>query len=66
MRLKGKGIARLGGYGTGDQIMTIVVETPTKLSDRQRELFEELAELEQSNSNPMSRGFFEKVKDLFQ
>lgn len=66
MRLKGKGIARLGGYGMGDQIMTIVVETPTKLSERQRELFEELAELEQTNSNPMSRGFFEKVKDLFQ
>lgn len=66
MRLKGKGIARLGGYGMGDQIITIVVETPSKLSDRQRELFEELAELEQTKSNPMSRGFFEKVKDLFQ
>ena len=66
MRLKSKGIARLGGYGMGDQIITIVVETPTKLSDRQRELFKELAELEQTKSNPMSRGFFEKVKDLFQ
>ena len=67
MRLKGKGIARLGGYGFGDQIIDIHVETPTKLSGRQRELFEELAELEHSNkANPMSKGFFDKVKDLFQ
>jgi molecular chaperone DnaJ len=66
MRLKAKGIQRLGGYGQGDQIITIVLETPTKLTQEQRELFERLAELEHSKSNPMSRGFFEKVKDLFQ
>ncbi|MBI99936.1 MAG: molecular chaperone DnaJ [Halobacteriovoraceae bacterium] len=65
MRLKGKGIQRLGGYGQGDQIITVVVETPTKLSGEQQELFEKLAHLEDTNS-PMSRGFFEKVKDLFQ
>ncbi|MCP4912656.1 MAG: molecular chaperone DnaJ [Oligoflexia bacterium] len=66
MRLKGKGIQRLGGYGQGDQILTIHVETPTKLSAEQKEIFERLAELEgSSGSNPMSRGFFDKVKDLF-
>ncbi|MBC77077.1 MAG: molecular chaperone DnaJ [Halobacteriovoraceae bacterium] len=65
MRLKGKGIQRLGGYGHGDQIITVIVETPTKLSGEQQELFEKLAQLEDTNS-PMSRGFFEKVKDLFQ
>ncbi|MEX1100145.1 MAG: DnaJ C-terminal domain-containing protein, partial [Bacteriovoracaceae bacterium] len=65
MRLKGKGIQRLGGYGFGDQIITIVVETPAKLSAEQKELFERLSQLEDTNS-PMSRGFFEKVKDLFQ
>lgn len=66
MRLKGKGIQRLGGYGFGDQIITIIVETPTKLSDEQRDLFERLAEVEQTNTNPMSRGFFEKVREFFQ
>ncbi|MCT4642236.1 MAG: molecular chaperone DnaJ [Bacteriovoracaceae bacterium] len=66
MRLKGKGIQRLGGYGQGDQIITISVETPTKLTDEQRKLFEELAALEQTNTNPLSRGFFDKMKDLFQ
>jgi molecular chaperone DnaJ len=65
MRLKGKGIQRLGGYGIGDQIVTVQVETPTKLSSEQKELFHRLAEVEE-NSNPMSRGFFDKVKDLFQ
>lgn len=67
MRLKGKGIQRLGGYGAGDQIITVVVETPTKLSDEQKELFSRLAELEENHkANPMSRGFFEKVREFFQ
>lgn len=66
MRLKGKGIQKLGGYGNGDQIITIAVETPAKLSDAQRELFEKLAEHDAVNSNPMSHGFFDKVKEFFQ
>ncbi len=66
MRLRNKGIAKLGGYGFGDQIINIVVETPTKLTKEQRELFAQLAETEQKSTNPMSKGFFDKVKDLFQ
>lgn len=66
MKLRNKGIAKLGGYGFGDQIITIHVETPTKLSKEQRELFARLSELEQSTTNPMTKGFFEKVKELFQ
>src|SRR5690606_9030743 len=65
MRLKGKGIQKLGGYGLGDQILTIHVETPTKLSAEQRDLFKRLSELD-GDSNPMGRGFFDKVRDLFQ
>jgi molecular chaperone DnaJ len=65
MRLKGKGIQRLGGYGIGDQIVSVHVETPTKITSEQKELFTRLAELDHQ-SNPMSRGFFDKVKDLFQ
>jgi molecular chaperone DnaJ len=66
MRLKNKGIAKLGGYGFGDQIISIHVETPTKLTGEQRELFERLAALEENQSNPMTKGFFDRVKDLFQ
>lgn len=67
MRLKGKGIERLGNYGKGDQIVSIHVETPSKLSSAQRELFEKLSEFDDNkSSNPMSRGFFDKMRDLFQ
>jgi len=66
MRLKSKGIQKLGGYGLGDQIITITVETPTTLTVEQRELFEKLSGLEHTQTNPMSRGFFDKVKNIFQ
>ncbi|MBT3983538.1 MAG: molecular chaperone DnaJ [Bacteriovoracaceae bacterium] len=66
MRLKNKGITRLGGYGSGDQIMSIHVETPSHLSAEHKEIFKSLAELEQKNCNPMSRGFFDRVREIFQ
>lgn len=66
MRLKDKGIKRLGGYGSGDQIIDIHVETPTKLSAEQKDLFRSLSDLEEGSCHPMGKGFFEKVKDLFQ
>ena len=65
MKLRNKGITKLGGYGFGDQIITIHVETPTKLSKEQKDLFARLGELDQ-NSNPMSKGFFDRVRELFQ
>lgn len=66
MKLRNKGITKLGGYGFGDQIIAIHVETPAKLSKEQRELFKQLGELEQNTSNPMTKGFFERVRELFQ
>ena len=66
MRLRGKGIQKIGGYGIGDQIITIHVETPTRLDSKQKELFQNLSEHEgQTQSNPMARNFFDKVKELF-
>lgn len=65
MRLKNKGIARLGSHGLGDQILEIQVETPTKLNSKQEELFKQLSEFDNSASNPIGKGFFEKVRDLF-
>lgn len=66
MKLRNKGITKLGGYGFGDQIITIHVETPAKLSKEQKELFTRLSELEQTTSNPMTKGFFDRVRELFQ
>ncbi len=45
LRLKGKGIVDLHGYGRGDQLIKIIVETPRSLTARQRELLEEFANL---------------------
>lgn len=64
-RLKGKGIPKLQGYGNGDQIIIVNLETPAKLSGEQKELFKKLRELEVSKPDPMGKGFFEKMKDLF-
>ena len=65
MQLKKKGITRLGSYGTGDQIIHIHVETPTSLTAQYRELFSKLSELEHKKCNPMARGFFNRVRDIF-
>jgi molecular chaperone DnaJ len=43
LRIKGKGMPKLGGYGRGNLMIRVNVEVPTNLSPRQRELLEELA-----------------------
>ena len=68
-RLRGKGIPREGGAATvrGDQLVRLMVETPTHLSERQRELLEELAHVAgEARSQPRRRRFLERVKVLFE
>ncbi len=66
LRLKGKGIADLNGYGRGDQHVRLVVETPTNLSKEQRHLLEEFARLSTPETNPQGKSFWGKVKELFE
>ncbi len=61
-RLRGKGVARLRGHGRGDQYTRMTVETPTKLTERERELLRELAGL-RGEAVDEDRGFMKKVKD---
>jgi molecular chaperone DnaJ len=63
-RLKGRGIPDLGGYGRGDQVVRVIVETPRKLSARQRELIEEFARISGEEVHPLSKSFLEKVKSM--
>ena len=63
-RLRGLGVPDLSGYGRGDQVVRLVVETPRKLSARQRELLEEFARISGEEVHPMSKSFLEKVKSL--
>ncbi|MBI5184004.1 MAG: molecular chaperone DnaJ, partial [Nitrospinae bacterium] len=64
-RLKGKGIADLHGSGIGDEVVNVIIETPTRLNPKQRELLEEFARIGGEDVNPLSKSFFSKVKDLF-
>lgn len=60
LRLRGQGMPDLRGYQQGDEIVKLVVETPTKLSRRQRELLEEFAALSNSKNYPTQAEFEEK------
>ncbi len=60
-RLKGKGIPGLHGAGRGDQLVRIRVEVPTHLTERQKELLREFAEI--SGEKIRSRSIFERVRD---
>ena len=63
-RLRGRGIPELHGQGTGDLHVQVTVQTPTKLSAKQKSLLEELAKEGKETLKP-TKGFFEKVKDVF-
>jgi len=64
-RLSGRGVPVLDGRGRGrgDQVVEVVLRTPTGLSAEQRILFEKLAELEGEETE--DRGLFDRVKDIF-
>jgi molecular chaperone DnaJ len=64
-RLRGKGVPDLRGRGRGDELVRVIVETPRKLTARQRELLEEFARTSGDEIHPISKGFFDKVKEMF-
>ncbi len=67
-RLRGKGIKPIRQTSSGDLMCHVVVETPVRLTDRQRELLRELDEINQKDGdkhNPRAKGFMDKVKDFF-
>lgn len=66
-RLRGKGLPIFGGYGKGDQLVTVMVEVPLELSQRQRALLEELsATMDAEGHQPQRHGFLNKLKHLFE
>ena len=64
MRLRGKGMPALRGGGSGDMFIELAVETPVKLTARQRELLKEFDELSEDN-NPQGSSFFKSVKSFW-
>lgn len=65
LRRRGAGMPVLQGRGRGDLVMEIMVETPTKLTPRQKELLRELQETETGEECPESKGFFDKLKEAW-
>lgn len=65
LRMKGKGIPHLHGFGAGDQLVRVIVWTPTRLSEREKRLFEELVQLGGIQPKTGEKKFFKKVKNVF-
>ncbi len=63
LRLRGKGIKDVRGHGRGDQLVTIQVETPTKLTNEQKELLRAFGKARGESHPEEAKGFFERVKD---
>jgi molecular chaperone DnaJ len=65
-KAKGKGVPVLNGRGRGDLHIEVKVQTPAKLTPRQRELLEELRATTSVENKPVSRSLLNKVKEIFQ
>lgn len=67
LRLKGKGIPALNGYGKGDQLIYVNVWTPQKLSAEEKELLRKLEQSGNFQPNPdkSDKGFFERMREFF-
>lgn len=67
LRLRGKGISSINGYGNGDLLVHVNVWTPKELNKEQRDFFESMQGHENFSPKPekSDKSFFEKVKDMF-
>ncbi len=66
LRMKGKGIPRLNGSGQGDQLVRVMVYTPSRISDEERNIMKQLKI--SGNFTPSAeneKSFFKKVREAF-
>jgi molecular chaperone DnaJ len=63
IRQRGAGMPAMNGRGHGDMVIQVEVETPTRLTARQREILEAFRETETGDECPNSKGFFQKLKN---
>lgn len=71
-RLKGKGIPRLKGHGRGDQHVRVTIQTPVRLTEKQKSLLVELGRslskeqlIHRRSEEGKEKGFISKIKDAF-
>ena len=66
IKVKGEGMPKIRSTDKGDLWIEFKVETPIKLNERQREILEEFREIsKEQGCHPQEKGFFDKIKDLF-
>ena len=67
LRLRGKGLPVVNGYGTGDMLVNVNVWIPKKYNKKDEELLQQLAQSEnfKPNPTPEEKSFFSKIKDYF-
>ena len=65
LRQRGAGMPAINGRGHGDMVIQIEVETPTKMSARQRQILEQFRDTETGEECPASKGFVQKLKSAF-
>jgi molecular chaperone DnaJ len=65
LKLRNKGVPVLNGHGKGDLFVEVRVQTPTKLSKRQRELLQELQSISHVENKPQRSTILGKMKDIF-
>ncbi len=67
LRLRGKGVSSINGYGSGDLLVHVNVWTPKELNKEQKEFFEKMQNDDNFAPRPekSDKSFFEKVKDMF-
>jgi molecular chaperone DnaJ len=65
LKLRGKGVPVLNGHGKGNLFVEVRVQTPTKLTKRQRELLQELQGITQVENKPQRSSILDKMKDIF-
>jgi molecular chaperone DnaJ len=63
LHIRSKGVPHLRSNGRGDQLVVINIDIPSRLSPKQRELFEQLADTLGSEVRPQERGFLDWLKD---
>ena len=62
LRVKGEGFKNVHGHGKGDLLIHVHVETPVKLSSKQKSLLEQFQETKSESNSPERKSFLDKLK----
>jgi len=67
VRLRGKGLPVMNGYGRGDLLVSLNVWVPKELTREEKKMLEDLQKHPNFQPNPtkQERGFFDKMKEMF-